>query len=184
MQTIQALIKELRDLKNTRFYPGTEATPQEIAKWEKQKGFRLPEDYKHFLAAVGECRMHPANPGHEDSFAIRFFALKQVVKASEHIGEHIEEEDEDCKSWYAFADAQDGNCIIMDLATVKGASVKIIDGFHETAPYDLAVISESFTEFLERSIADPNTSSGGGDIAKGTRYWSTPGGFYGEVNPS
>ncbi len=183
--TIRSAIRKLGRLKNTQLTPGTEATEREIAGWEERTGFLLPGDYRHYLLTVGECRMHMHNPDQSHSFAIRLLPLGEVMPAAEVIGPHVDDVCAGCRSWYAVADLQDGNYALMDLATVDGDAVKIIDGFHELCPFELAVVAESFTEFLGHAISDRHISghSGSGDPKKGTRFWSKPGGFYGEANP-
>jgi GNAT superfamily N-acetyltransferase len=182
--TMRTAIQQLRKLKNTKFTPGTAATRKEIAEWERQTGLRLPRDHKQCLMTVGECRMHLYNPAQSHSYVVRLLPLKEVVPVAEVIGGHVVECCPGCRSWYAVADLQDGNYVLLDLATVQGDSVKVLDAFHETTPFDMAVIAESFTEFLAHAVEDHRLlGCGAGDLKKGTRFWSKPGGFYGEANP-
>lgn len=178
MAKIEAVVKKLRASGVGKFYLGTQSDPKAISDWESREKVCLPADYRYFQETVGACKMHGAAPEKECSFSVKLFSLQDVRKLSAAC------EDLECdeaQSWYVIADAQDGNYILMDLASVKGNRVDIIDGFIEMIP-EVPVISRSFTEFLERSLKDPDTSSGGGDTEKGSRYWSTPGGYYGEAN--
>ncbi|MEZ5977716.1 MAG: SMI1/KNR4 family protein [Planctomycetota bacterium] len=65
-------------------------------------------------------------------------------------------------NWLDFYDVADGNCVGLDMDSVRGDSCTVIDVFHETAgePGYSMVIALSFTEFLERMLA-----------AGGRNYW-------------
>jgi hypothetical protein len=113
--------------------------------------------------------LHGAVPRESHSFAVRTLPLDRIDRFWKvAYGRHWEEIPD---TWFAIADAQDGNFIVMDLASVDGDRVKIIDGFAEAARVEAPIIARSFTEFLERSIDDPDTSSGA-ESDDGKRYWS------------
>lgn len=177
MELIRAAEKRGVSLKT---YPNTRSSELAIQKWEKSTGFFLPDDYKEYLHSVGQCAMNGALSRISHSFSVKIFPLKQVQLFS-HAAFGDDAEIEIPETWYAIADAQDGNFIIMDMASVKGSYAKIIDGCWEYVP-DLPIIALSFTEFLECSLADPNTSSGAGDLKTGARYWSTHGHYYGQTS--
>ncbi len=176
MASIDEVLRELRQCGQAAIQPGTAAQISDVKKWQSCESHALPPDYVRYLTEIGECRLH-GNPQDRNSFVVRMLPLGQV----ENYVRMTKFEMSGADGWYAIADLHDGNFIVMDLATVDGERVDILDGCWETldrAP----TIAKSFTEFLSRSLADPRAVSGGGDHEKGTRYWSTPGGFYGEKN--
>jgi len=160
-----------------KVYANTIASEESVAQWEGAHRLKLPYDYRLFLQKVGACKLHgPYDMDYE--FAVKLFGLGQVEAFPLlAYGNNMVV----CPSeWFAIADAQEGNYIIMDLASAVGSSVNILDGFSMSGP-DFAIIARSFTEFLEHSVRDPETSSGSGDAKTGRRYWSSPGGYYGQV---
>ena len=174
--SISRLFAEAGDGGVAKIWHGTTSNAEDICRWEQSNGYLLPNDYKKFLMAVGRCKLHGRS---DHSFAVKFYSLNELALFSERaFGKRMF--DGIPSSWYTIADAQDGNFVIMDLATVVGDEVNIIDGCSEYAP-NLAIISRSFDEFLMCSINDPNTSSGGGDVQTGARYWSKPGHYYGQT---
>lgn len=177
---IQRLVVESNKMSGfVKIYQDTVADDRQIAQWENKYGFILPDDYKLYLKEVGRCKLHGSLPATDHSFSVKLFSINEIAPFTAlAFGKsrmaNIPE------SWYAIADAQDGNYIIMDMPLVHGTMTRIIDGFSESAP-DLAIIALSFSEFLECSLADPNTSSGGGNVQSGARYWSTEGHYYGQA---
>lgn len=162
-----------------RIYPGTQATDAEIKTWEKDHGYTLPTDYACYLTSVGACKLHGTVPEHDHDYSLKLYSLKQLGTFSElALGNEFKGVP---RSWYAIADANDGNYTIMDLNRASDQHTDIIDGFSENSGHGLFLISQSFSEFLGRAMADPHVSSGGGSLKLGTRFWSKPGGYYGEV---
>jgi hypothetical protein len=144
-----------------------------IKKWEKLTKFTLPDDFKQFLEEIGGCKLHPGNHA---TYAMRVFGLPEVQPYSTLIDDP--DEFGVPASWFAIADLQDGNFVLMDLATTMKSRVNIMDGFHEELGLELEIIAKSFTEFMQIAIKDSRVSSGGGS---GRKFWSKGGPSYGEV---
>ena len=142
---------------------------EEINAWEKAHSLFLPPDYRQFLLKVGECELHGI---------LRFLPLQSISRVADFIYGNEPDAPILPESWFAIAILGDSDYTIMDLATVDGDAVNIIDGFHELAHESLEIIAKSFTEFFKRSIEDKDVSTGGGG---GHGYWSTPGPNYGET---
>ncbi len=163
---LSRILKRLRECDNRNDplckIAGSRSTTKEIIAWIKKAGLSLPEDYQEFLTEIGGCNLHQRT----SDVLIRLLDLSQI----EPVGPLVLGDDCDDVpgSWYAIADLNDGNYTVMDLSDVKGSTVDIIDGFHETLPYEATIIARSFTEFLERAIEDPEFSVGGGN---GRQFW-------------
>jgi hypothetical protein len=150
---------------------GAGATLIEVRAWEERHGYTLPDDYVRFLMNIKECRLHNK---------LTFLPLREIKPLADVIYGNCPNAPVLPKSWIAVAILGDSDYTVLDLATVNGQTVNILDGFHEEANFSLEIIAKSFTEFLERSIIDANVSTGGG---AGHGYWSTKGPCYGEIRP-
>jgi len=180
MNRIETVIQDILAKKYfaTRIFEGTTVDNGELDEWERSNGYKLPSDYRQFMQSIGRCNLNGIGKFDHD-YSVRIMTLAEVQSFS--ISAFGHQMDEIPESWFAFADAQDGNFIVMDLKSLNDDTVNIIDGCWECARSGPPIIAKSFTEFVEHSLIDSQTSSGWGDVARGIRYWSTPGCYYGDT---
>ena len=154
-------------------------TRDQIAQWEHMHRHELPADYKEFLGEVGSCSFH-GRPDLDYTYAVKCLPLSEIQPfAVTAYGESIPEIP---LGWYAIADIHEGNFIILDLDSVRNATANIIDGFSLMAHVEAPIIAISFTEFLKRSLDDPDASSGSGSADGTRRYWSHGAPTYGDAH--
>lgn len=119
-----------------------------------QSGLILPPDVLTFYEAAGGVRLYD-----EGGWANRIVAPTEFVPADLVFWGDQTKADGPESAWYAVADVQDGNYLLIDLSPTRAG--RCYDGFHETyrqAGY-MAVVAESFTEMLERLHRQGNNQS-------------------------
>lgn len=144
---------------------GRTASAADLDAWNKKTKLTLPPDFCRFLCEVGPCTLH-TSPEFRDGGQVHFLDLDHIVPVGPLI---LDDHAEIPAAWFAIADMNDGNYLVMDLSDAKGERVDILDAFHETIPYEATIIARSFTEFLERMMQDSAYSIGGGG---GKEFWS------------
>jgi hypothetical protein len=151
----RAMIQELALQVCTEHFPGTKATPTEIAAAEKRLGFHLPLDLKKFYQACNGARFFK-----DFDSPYRVLSLAELNPACDLIeGAEVAE----TETWYAFCELHDGNYLAMDLAQLKVPNaVPIIDCPHEHFGQSghATIVAMSFTEFLIDALK-----------SKGIHYW-------------
>ena len=136
-------------------------------------GCSLPPDLQEFYDLAGGVTLF--NVG---GWANRIVAPKRFVQADEVLyGKNENGLPEG--AWYAIADVQDGNYLLIDLHPSRAG--RCYDAFHETyrEPGYMKVVALSFTEMLERLYRHGSNQS----------YWLeehfiSPGDAYNPIHPS
>lgn len=173
-----ARLQPFVERRQAKIYPGTIATDEQIGRFERRHEVTLPHDYRRYLQQVGRCRIHSTNIEAEHDFAIKLFALQDVKHFHELAYGREMNGIPDC--WFAIADLQEHNFIVIPSPSISGERCAIVDGHSMIAHLDAPIIAVSFTEFFERTLEDPDTSSGSGNAD--LRYWSKGvGGNYGNA---
>lgn len=144
---------------------GRTATAAKLVAWNRKTKLKLPPDFGRFLCEVGACTLHNS-PDFQNGGQVHLLDLEHVVPLRPLV---LDEDADVPETWFAIADVNDGNYIVMDLSDADGERVDILDGFHETIPYEATIIARSFTEFLDRMMQDSAYSIGGGG---GKEFWS------------
>ena len=119
-----------------------------------QSGLALPLDVRTFYEAAGGVRLYE-----KGGWANRIVGPAEFVPADLVFWGEQTTADGPESAWYAVADVQDGNYLLIDLNPSRLG--RCYDGFHETyrTPGYMAVVAESFTEMLERLYRQGNNQS-------------------------
>jgi len=163
-----ARLQPFVERRQAKIYPDTIASDEQIGRFERRHGLTLPRDYRHYLQQVGRCKIHTEQLEAEHDFAIKLFALQDVKQFHElAYGREMEEIPD---SWFAIADVQEHNYIVLAAPSINGDRCAIVDGHSMIAHLDAPIIAVSFTEFFDRTLEDSDTSSGSRNAD--LRYWS------------
>lgn len=173
-----ARLQPFVERRQAKIYPDTIATDEQISRFERRHELTLPRDYRRYLQQVRRCRIHTVQVVAEHDFAIKLFALQNVKHFHELA--YDREMDGIPDWWFAIADVQEHNYIVLPARSIDGDHCAIVDGHSMIAHLDAPIIAISFTEFFERTLDDPDTSSGSGNAD--LKYWSKGvGGNYGNA---
>ena len=125
----------------------------EIEEFEKQSGYKLPDDLKEFYHHYKTVRLF----NDKGNWKYRFVPVSQIhITGLDIFGKYYENDGP--KSWFTICDVMDGNYIAVDLLSEKDNQWNYIDCFHETygIPGECAVIAKSFRDLLEHCLHGGN----------------------------
>jgi hypothetical protein len=140
------IIEEIKN--NHRWHPPLPKSELLMQAFERTTGLTLPPDFKEFYMRCGRADLFESG--------CMILPLTEIQKASIVL---LADESEDwCPgSWYAFCDMNDGDFAGLDLSSVQGNAVNVLDLNHDEIGR-CTIIARSFTEFLERALRSSGRS--------------------------
>ena len=134
-------------------FPYPAATPEEIEAFEQRVGWRLDPDLRAFYLHCNGAELIKRLP---DS-PYRILPLSKIIRARVAIfGAKNDDDAHGPASMWAFCDVQDGNYLLVDVASQENGRYSVIDGWHEAWPDPKYCdpIATSFSDFLERALRE------------------------------
>ncbi|QSQ25686.1 SMI1/KNR4 family protein [Pyxidicoccus parkwayensis] len=127
-------------------FPHPPATPERIAAFESQVGWRLDADLRAFYLHCDGAELFKPLP--DANYSI--LSLADVRRARVAIWGK-DEDSAGPASWYALVDCQDTDFVLVDVARQEDGRYPLLDAYHGTYP-QVRQIAASFSEFLERAL--------------------------------
>jgi hypothetical protein len=130
-------------------FPYPPATPEEIAEFEQQVGWRLDPDLRAFYLHCNGAELIERLP----DTPYRILPLSKIVRA--RVATYGEDEDKwGPASMYTLCDVQDGDYVLVDVSRQENGRYPLMDGYHEAWPNleYCGPVASSFSEFLEAAM--------------------------------
>jgi hypothetical protein len=127
-------------------FPHPPATPEQIATFEAQVGWRLDADLRAFYLHCDGAELFQPLP--DANYSI--LSLEDIQRATARLRRR-DGGTAGAASWYPLVDCQDSDFVLIEVARA-GRSYPLLDAYHETYPHGARQIAASFREFLERAL--------------------------------
>jgi SMI1 / KNR4 family (SUKH-1) len=129
-------------------FPNPPAPPESVLEFESKSGYHLPSDMRQFFLVCDGASLFMPKHDYPPFRVLRIAELRTARRA-------VYGKDDEAHGpayHFVFCDRGDGDFVGIDLRERSDGNHEILDIWHESYPKDCAVITASFTSFLERAL--------------------------------
>ncbi|WP_163998494.1 SMI1/KNR4 family protein [Pyxidicoccus caerfyrddinensis] len=128
-------------------FPRPPATPEQIAAFEAQAGWRLDAELRAFYLHCNGAELFRPLP--DANYSI--LSLADIQRKTERV-RFRDKGAPPAASWFPLVDCQDSDFVLVDTSR-PGSPYPLLDAYHETYPREARQIAATFGEFLERALS-------------------------------